>query len=194
MKAIASSYVFPMILKSSPKDFTLFLLKAVSTVSSSHIFLSPHHDVQTPGCIFCVMNNSDWIFQKYVKFKAMDPKTSVQGSLCLHLHPVSLSQSVLGKAMLLDLLFLNQIPSETFFFCLKTPVGELCKWQPYDQSIIKTEGQFPVPLLALSEEENLVSKFPVVPFVSWSGQSQGYLWILKCELVEFLLFMKLNVG
>lgn len=41
---------------------------------------------------FLCTNNSDWIFQKYVKIKAMDPEKPAQGSLCLHLHLVSLSQ------------------------------------------------------------------------------------------------------
>lgn len=62
-----------------------------------------------------------------MKTNAVDPERSVQGSLCLHL--VSLSRSVLGKAMLLDLSFLNQIPSE-ILFCLKTLVGGLAVISP----------------------------------------------------------------
>lgn len=77
------------------------------------------------------------------------------------------------------------------FFCLETPVGGLCKWQPYEQSITKTEGQFPVPLSGSIWRRK---PCPLVPCISWSGQSQGYLGILECEWVRFLMFVGPNVG
>lgn len=83
-----------------------------------------------------------YFLQNDAKIKALDPINQVQGASRGHLTAsasISLSQSVLGKAMLLGLPFLNQIASETFFG-LTTLVGGLCKWQPYDQFIIKTEG------------------------------------------------------
>lgn len=177
MKAIASSCIFPMILKSSPKYFTAFPLRVASIVSSSHIFLCPHHDIQTLECTFCCVNNSDWIFQKHVKTNAVDPERSVQGSLCLHL--VSLSRSVLGKAMLLDLSFLNQIPSE-ILFCLKTLVGGLAVHNQIWRTLFSSSFQLYLKKKTLSQNFQLSSL--------WSGQSQGYLGILKFDLVELLMF------
>lgn len=58
-----------------------------------------------------------YFLQNDAKIKALDPINQVQGASRGHLTAsasISLSQSVLGKAMLLGLPFLNQIASETF--------------------------------------------------------------------------------
>lgn len=58
-----------------------------------------------------------YFLQNDTKIKALDPINQVQGASRGHLTEsasISLSQSVLGKAMLLGLPFLNQIASETF--------------------------------------------------------------------------------
>lgn len=155
MKAIASSCLFPMFLKSSQEYCVHFLLRFSSTVCSSHILFHPLSWGTNPGIyIVCCMNNSD-----------CEDEKGVQGSWCLYLHLVSLSQSVLGKAMLLDLPFLSQFSSE-IFFGLKTPVVEFLggiTLKSIHSQTQRTVLQFLSP--ALSEEEKLVSKFPVVPTV-----------------------------
>lgn len=187
MKAIDSSCIFPMILKSSQKYFTVSLLKVASTVSKSVIFFFSPTMMCVPQnfffwcvcmCLCVYMNDSDWISQKYVKIKAVDPEKPVQGSQCLHLHLVSLSRSVLGRAMLLDLPFLNQMPSEIPSL-LKYSSGwalQVAALQPVHNQNWRTVS---FSSFQLWRKKPCLKNFQLSPFISWSGHSQGYLGILK---------------
>lgn len=108
MKAVAPYCIFPMILESSQKHFTAFLLKLQALSLPVIFFFVPH-----PG----FADSRMYFLQNDAKIKDLDLISQVQGASRGHLTAsasLSLSQSVQGKAVLLGLPFLNQIASETF--------------------------------------------------------------------------------